>query len=215
MMSARMLLPFLLAAAATANCVKDYTCCAQWDFFIPVMVTCVEDEPSGKDNCGRNDQSKVPAWARLETPEWRWKGVCTGDTRKVTRAQIEAKEKKEKEFNEEYKKYCTDNAAHCSATETCYYNKTHLSGNGATSYSGVVQDMGAACVCEFAGDDKEYARASKDGTGACVECQPGPNGTKPYEQFVQKSDEPGAKSFHNGEFACAFGPKKSAESVIV
>jgi len=82
--------------------------------------------------------------------------------------------------------------------------------------SGAITDMGPACVCKFAtgpdGKVLEYARARTDGTGACVVCAAGPNGTQPFVQRPRNLDGPGAKSFHNGEFACAFGPKKDAEN---
>merc|ERR1711871_218335 len=80
-------------------CTKHFTCCAQWDFFIPVMVACVENEPSigilktEKDNCARVQRSKVPIWTRVETPEWRCYGVCNGSTPIITRKTIEADEK--------------------------------------------------------------------------------------------------------------------------
>ena len=34
-----------LTASNKAGCATHFTCCAQWDFFIPVMKTCVENEP--------------------------------------------------------------------------------------------------------------------------------------------------------------------------
>jgi hypothetical protein len=208
-----LLLPFVLVVAAAADCAKDYTCCSQFDFFIPVMPNCVENEPSGADNCKRNNQGKVPFWARLETSEWRFKGVCTDATPVVTRAELEEKEKKAKEFQEKFDEYCVKNKANCSSTETCYYNKTHIDGS-TTSWSGTVTDMGAACVCQFS--TGEYARANIDGTGACVLCEQGPNGTQPFVQRPKGNPEgPGAASFHNGEFACAYGPKKSRDSTTI
>jgi len=197
------LLPFAMAAVASASCARHHTCCSEWDFFIPVSQTCVESEPTGADNCARNGQSKVPIWARFETKEWRLQGVCNSTTRVVTRAEIEAKEEKQREFMANYTKFCTKNAAKCSSTETCYYARRHLDGDGGSEWSADITDMGSACLCSFTryGD---FARAHIDGSGKCVLCASGPNGTQP---FVQKTEEPGAKSFHNGEFACAFGPK--------
>jgi len=203
-MALRILLLLTMTAVAAASCGSGHTCCAQWDFFIPVGQACVEDEPDGSDNCDRAGLGKVPFWARFETKEWALDGVCTDKTRIITRAEIEKNEKKEKEFEENYDKFCTKNYAKCTTNETCYYDKQHLSAGGGREWSGTVQDMGPACVCTFQ-DGGDFARANTDGTGDCVICQPGPNGTSPY---VQTSEGPGAKSFHNGEFACAFGPEK-------
>merc|ERR1719215_54128 len=121
-------MPYLLVTAASAGCASHYTCCAQWDFFIPV-----------NDNCARNGQSKVPLWARMEKRDWLWNGICSSKTPVVTRAEIEAKEKKEKEFQMHYDKFCVRNAANCSATEKCYYDKRHLDGKGGEEWSGVVK----------------------------------------------------------------------------
>merc|ERR1711957_591629 len=110
----RLVLASWIVAVASANCVSDYTCCAEFDFFIPILQTCVENEPTGADNCARNGQGKVPAVDRFMNKDWILHGVCPDKSPIVTRAQLEAREKKEHEFEVNYKKYCVQNEAHCS-----------------------------------------------------------------------------------------------------
>mmetsp|Transcript_58128 Transcript_58128/g.124877 ORF Transcript_58128/g.124877 Transcript_58128/m.124877 type:complete len:217 (+) Transcript_58128:51-701(+) len=205
---------FVLFASAVAlvdaSCSSGHTCCCQWDLFIPVMCACVEDEhPSsflgrGKNNCARADRSKVPFWTRLETSEWRSKGVCSSTTPVISVAKLEEDEKKEAAFQKGYDEFCgVQNKAHCSASEECYYQKTHLSGNGRKSWSGLVEDE-VACKCRF-----PEAREHADGSGECVVCKPAPHATDKtdYLQYVQNAgDRPGAgQFFRNGDLACAFG----------
>lgn len=193
------------------GCAKHYSCCAQFDFFIPEGMRCVENEPKGsffskeKDNCARNDQGLVSKWMRMETPEWRKYGVCNSSTLVVTRADLERKEENQRKWNAEYAKYCTDNGAECSFTETCYYDRTHKSSNGATISRGGLPQNEAACLCEF-----PKARENSDGTGPCVECKAPPasgNTTlSPYVTNIPGNKTSGAKTFAYGdEFACAFG----------
>lgn len=213
-MALRYISPFALAAVASASCSSGHTCCAQWDLFIPVGQACVENEPDGSNNCKRSGRSKVPLWARFETKEWAMGGVCTQKTRVITRDQLEKKEHEEKVFEDNFDKYCTKNGAHCKANEQCYYDKRRFTGTGGEEWSGTVEDLGPACVCTFQ-EKGEFARANTDGTGDCVICQPGPNGTSPYVQRPQGNPEgPGAKTVHNGEFACAFGAKKDVSAAI-
>merc|ERR1712151_364020 len=151
-------------------------------------------------------RSKVAWWMRLETKEWRAKGVCTNATTKVTRVELEAAEAKEKAFREEYDKFCVKNEAHCVATERCYVDGRHIDGD-AEEWSGAVKDKGPVCVCPF-----PNGRENVDGTGACVQCKSGKDDKPAY---VQKQSEPGAQSFHNGEFACALGANVSLNSILV
>jgi len=204
----------LALSTASAFCSNHHTCCCMWDFFIPVSCECVENEPAAgffsheKDNCARDDQrSAVPMWARLEEKDWALHGVCNGKTPVVSRAEIEAREAKEREFRKNYDTFCgQQNAANCTANETCYFDGRHIDGS-AEVRRGDVTDKGAACVCEF-----PLGRHNVDGTGTCVACKAGPDGKPAY---VQKSGEPGAKGFHNGEFACALGADTSARTDLV
>merc|ERR1711862_105181 len=204
--------PFLLLAAASASCSDHYSCCCQYDFFIPVMCECIENEPATgflsfeKDNCARADRSKVAWWQRLETAEWRKDGICTANTTVVTRKQLEAAEAKEKAFQEEYDKFCIHNAANCSVNEFCYVDGRRRVGE-ADEYVSMVIDKGPVCVCGF-----PAGREHVDGTGACLPCKAGPDGQPAY---VQKNTSAGARMFHNGEFACALGLNISLTSVLV
>merc|ERR1712232_1344029 len=103
---AHVVAPFLLVVAASASCADHYSCCCQYDFFIPVMCECIENEPRNhslfdmfeKDNCARAERSKVSWWMRFEVPEWREHGVCTNRTPVVTREELADAEAKEKRF---------------------------------------------------------------------------------------------------------------------
>mmetsp|Transcript_95741 Transcript_95741/g.214353 ORF Transcript_95741/g.214353 Transcript_95741/m.214353 type:complete len:210 (-) Transcript_95741:13-642(-) len=190
-------------ALADASCSSGHSCCCRWDLFIPVMCQCVEDDPPSsflgrrKDNCAKTDRSKVPSWAMLGTQG------CSSTTRDISVDDLEETEKKAAAFQKGYDEFCgVENKAHCSASEECYYQKQHLDADGGREWSGVVQDEGAACVCKY-----PTAREHMDGSGDCVVCKPAPHETPEteYLQYVQKADEPGAKAFHNGDFACAFG----------
>merc|ERR1712232_874002 len=119
-------------------------------------------------------------------------------------------EAKEKAFREKYDKYCVKNGANCSATEKCYLDGRHIDGD-AEEWSGQVTDKGPACVCPFPDGREEV-----NGSGKCVPCKSGKDGQSPYVQRPAGNPEgPGAKTFHNGEFACAFGANTSSTVVLV
>jgi hypothetical protein len=210
-----------LAVGASANCpLKNYTCCSVWDFFIPVGQACIENEPSsgffhpGKNNCARWGMSPVTWWARLETKEWREHGVCAKDTPTVTRADIEKKERHDAAFKANFTYWCYQNHAGCTAHQTCYYDKVHLSDDGQSqSWSGMVKHMGPVCTCTF-----PAGREHTDGTGSCVICKNGADGQPAYVQRPKGNpDGPGAEMFGDGDFACALGtaPNSTALSVLV
>eukprot|EP00931_Biecheleriopsis_adriatica_P119458 TRINITY_DN9467_c0_g1_i2.p1 TRINITY_DN9467_c0_g1~~TRINITY_DN9467_c0_g1_i2.p1 ORF type:complete len:266 (+),score=41.43 TRINITY_DN9467_c0_g1_i2:114-800(+) len=214
-MKAAALIAFAVGAAA--NCpLRNYTCCSQWDFFIPVGETCIENEPSqvpflpGKDNCARNGMSPVAWWARFEDPEWRKQGVCTNVTKTITRADLEKRERHDAEFKANYTYWCDQNHAGCSLdTEDCYYDRLRVFPNGGQVWSGEIEEMGPVCKCSWRSAG-ETARLNTDGTGPCVVCKNPYNGTnESYLQYVQRSPgdpkDAGAKSFKNGDFACAYG----------
>lgn len=195
------------------GCAKHYSCCAQFDFFIPMGMRCVENQPAvsflskEKDNCARNDQGLVSSWMRLETPEWRKFGICNSSTPVVTRADLESKEENQRKWDEQYKTYCTENGANCSSSETCYFDSMHKYSNGATVSRGGLPRNEAVCLCDF-----PKGRENIDGSGKCVECKAPPassNSTllSPYVTNISGNKTSGAKTFAFGdEFACAFGP---------
>eukprot|EP00940_MAST-03C_sp_MAST-3C-sp2_P000341 g341.t1 len=201
----------LRGAGIFKGCKAHYTCCAEFDFFIPMGARCVENEPAEKfyqrekDNCARNGQGPVPVWARAETEEWRKYGVCNSSTPVVTRETLERKEAIQREWNKQYDQLCTKNAAGCSASETCYYDSTHKSGAASISRSGLPPKE-AACLCEF-----PKGRESADGTGECVRCEADPSTHNPaYVLNVPGNTSSGAKVFAYGdEFACALGRASS------
>merc|ERR1712062_543060 len=100
--------------------------------------------------------------------------TCTKETPIITRAEIEAAEKAEREFLANYTHYCVQNAAKCTANETCYLDGRHHT-NHSDTWVSQVTDKGTACVCQF-----PYGRAQPDGTGICVKCWNG--------SYVQKTD---------------------------
>jgi hypothetical protein len=206
----RMLLPFVLAGVVSADCNKTgYTCCGSISspYKIPIFVSCIQDEPNGTDNCHREGLRKVPA----ELDE-KWHS-CSNLTKRITRADIEKEEKRRREYDSNYEKNCGKSAPKCAALETCYYNGGHYYATG-LSFNADIKDKGRACVCSL--DDVDQARANPDGTGECVVCSSGPAGTPRYKKFVRDEHTLGmCKTFHNGECACAFGPKKSDEQVLV
>lgn len=190
------------------GCAKHFTCCAQWDFFIPIMQTCVENEPATgilskeKNNCARNSEGAVPLWARLETPEWRKYGVCNESTPVVTRTELEERERKEKERRALYNLFCgTGDKAHCSATETCFFDKEHDTETGSEYYADLPANK-SVCLCNYP-RGREYV----DGSGACVDCKAGLDGKPAYVMDPPSSPNATApvKSFRYGEFACALG----------
>mmetsp|Transcript_118468 Transcript_118468/g.335884 ORF Transcript_118468/g.335884 Transcript_118468/m.335884 type:complete len:216 (-) Transcript_118468:101-748(-) len=195
---------------ALSDCSRGYTCCAVYDFpALPVREACVEDDPSGHKNCKRDGRAPVPWWVRFQDPERYKDGVCAATTPNVTLADLAKKEAAGHEFAANYTRLCTENAANCSAAETCYYEGTHMDG-ASSVWSGNVRQDGVACVCQFNG--MEYARADADGGGSCVVCKAGPAGAS---VFVQNAQGTAAKTFRNGELACAFGPADEGEVVMM
>ena len=150
-----------------------------------------------KDNCARNSESAVPLWARLETPEWRKYGVCNASTPVITRAELEAREKAAKERKTAYDKWCGDgNKADCAATETCFFDREHITGSGSVWY-GQLPANRSVCLCQW-----PRARANPDGTGACVTCKPGADGRPSYvTRPVSGNGTAPVKTFEYGEFA--------------
>lgn len=168
------------------------------------MTRCVENEPptgllhSEKDNCARVQRSKVPIWARVETPEWRQYGVCNASTPTITRAVIEAQEKKERERVAKYNLYCgVANKANCSEAEICFCDGEHDEKDSRVMQGGLPH--GAVCLCQY-----PLGRANADGTGACVACKAGDDG-KPAYVMVPGSNPPAVEGFKYGQFACALG----------
>merc|ERR1711985_135930 len=144
-----------------------------------------------------NGMSKVTWWARLERPEWRKNGVCTEDTQKVTRAELEARERHDSAFKANYTYWCDENHAGCTAHSTCFYDKVHMDGGGLSNGGGqefkeVIKQMGQVCVCTF-----PAARENPDGSGDCVICKNGPDGQPAYVQ--------GPKGNPLGRGAATFG----------
>jgi len=205
----------LLRGYHRGGCDRHYTCCASFDFFIPMGETCVENTPSSSlftletANCARNGQGKVEPWMRFETKKWRRDGVCTKETPKVTLADLDAKEKKQREWNENYEKFCgaASNAANCTQTETCFFDQKSKGGDATITMPGLPKDA-PACVCQY-----PRARSNTDGTGACVQCSNDINNqtSSVYVLNTPGNASSGAHVFSFGiEFACAFGSKASS-----
>mmetsp|Transcript_71060 Transcript_71060/g.229962 ORF Transcript_71060/g.229962 Transcript_71060/m.229962 type:complete len:224 (+) Transcript_71060:63-734(+) len=203
-----------LLSMASAGCLPQHTCCCRWDFLIPVDCQCVEDEPcsprlqAAKDNCGRAGRSPVPWWVHLESKDWALHGVCTETMPVVTRAELEAKEQREREWEGNFTYFCVQKKANCSATEECYYDRRRRSSTG-DIWSSSIADGGAVCLCSY-----PLARTARDGTGACAECKAVHDGRPAYVQRPGGDPTgPGTQSFHNGELACALGPRKEVQAV--
>merc|ERR1711957_506531 len=204
----------LVVVSAGAGCASHYTCCAQWDFFIPVAQTCVENKPGmfGKNNCARNSEGAVPFLARLETPEWRKWGVCNSTTPVITVQQLEQREKVAAARKALYDEFCgSDNKAGCSASETCFFDKEHDSGTGSVYYANLPVNQ-SVCLCSF-----PLGRKNTDGTGACVQCKAGADGKAAYVTVPSSTPNATApvKPFKNGEFACALGASSNAATQIL
>jgi len=193
-----------LALTHRPICPDKYTCCCQYDAgFIPIMFHCVENEPNGESNCARDDRE------RLNFLEW-MEDTCVNGTPNVTRTELEVKEEKEKEWQGNFTKYCRNNTADCSSTEMCFYDKRRDENGGSEYFSDLT--MGPVCLCYFQ-NQTELGRANTDGTGECGVCK-SVNGTATFVQRPANSSEgPGAKSFQNGEFACAHGLNSSPSFV--
>jgi hypothetical protein len=151
------------------------------DLFIPVGCHCVEDEPTGRDNCKRDENRARASIADAVVMKGH---VCDKESRRVTRDDLEKSEAAVRLWIENANKCSLT----CAKSEKTYFDSQsceHNDPKGACVSSSEVE-RGCQCVCE--------APNGRDGSGACVPCAHG---------YVKKTTEPGAATFKNGEFHCA------------
>jgi hypothetical protein len=171
-----------LAQSASPACGPGYTCCCLHDTFIPVDCECVEDEATGTDNCARDSRRTHASIADAVIMKGQ---VCPKDAHRVSRADLLAREAAEKAWA----RNATQCATRCAKIEKAFYDGRNCENNdpyGTCEWDGDVE-RGCQCVCPFPN--------GRNGAGACVPCAHG---------YVNKTDEPGARAFKNGEFHCAF-----------
>jgi len=187
----------VLVVGAFAFCKEDYTCCCQYDLFIPVMCECVQDEPGlpvvRANNCKRDDRSKPGPLEPAVSGDAKkafLHGLCLADAKEVSRADLEAREAKEAVWQKHFVDSCTNNGAHCTTLETCWYDGRLQKGEVTEQRE---MPAGAQCVCDFPN--------ARDASGKCVDtCK---------DHFVQRPDGPGAQTFGPlGEFHCATSTDK-------
>jgi len=170
-----------LAHGFSPACGPGYSCCCMHDLFIPVSCDCVEDEPDTTDNCKR-DEFRVKA-SMADAVVMKGK-VCRKGAPRVSRNDLLHREAAARAWA----RNATQCSKRCVTPEKTFYDKQSCENNDpykSCEFASEV-DPGCQCVCPFPD--------GRNGTGACVPC---PHG------YVNKTSEPGAKTFANGEFHCA------------